>query len=436
LSFKNPKVSIGLPVYNGENYVREAIESILSQTLEEFELIISDNASTDQTEQICRSYAVQDERIRYFRNQENLGAPSNYTIVFELASCEFFKWAAHDDVCLPDFLAKCVEVLDHDPTVVLCYARAITIDSKGNFGKKWDPRPEVGSEIPHRRFREVLLPIETHPMWGLIRTNILRKTPLLGNYVEHDRPLLSELSLHGRFYEIPDFLFLHREHRQRASRTHDFRKPHEAIGWFDPKMSGKIIFPAWRLFSEHIAGINRSPLNWRERLFCYIEMARWLKEHKQKLLRDLMVGGGRIHVIGPIFSGAYKKHLESRWSKQTKRMVKDLKPIIPTKDIFILVDEATLQPETFSEWRPIPFLEREGQYWGLPPDDSTAIRELERLREDGANFIVFGWPAFWWLNHFTEFHRYLQSQFDCLVKNNRIVVFDLQSGVKNGGSGR
>jgi glycosyltransferase involved in cell wall biosynthesis len=426
LSFNNHRVSIGLPVYNGENYVREAIESILSQTFEDFELIISDNASTDQTEEICRSYAIQDERIRYFRNQENLGASSNYKRVFDLASGEFFKWAAHDDLCLPGFVSRCVEVLDHDPTVVLCYARTITIDSAGKFAKKWDARPEFGSEVPHRRFREVFVPTETFPIWGLIRTNILRKTPLLGNYPEHDLPLLTELSLYGRFYEIPEFLFLSREHKQRSVRTYDFRKPHEAVVWYDPKMSGKIIFPAWRLFSEHIASINRAPLSLRERIPCYSIMARWFKDHRQALLRDLIFAGARIPVIGQMLTKTHEKYLESKWLNQTKRAVKDLESIVAVKENFILVDEVGLDPDVFARWEIIPFPERDGNYSGPPPDDATAISELNRLRIEGADFIVFVWATFWWLDYYSEFNRHLRSKFRCVVENDRLVVFDLR----------
>ena len=107
-----PRVSIGMPVFNGENYLAEALDSLLTQTFSDFELIISDNASTDKTEEICRAYAVRDQRIRYFRNQENLGASRNYNRVFELSSGEYFKWAAHDDLCAPEFLGRCVDVLD------------------------------------------------------------------------------------------------------------------------------------------------------------------------------------------------------------------------------------------------------------------------------------------------------------------------------------
>src|SRR3974377_1117825 len=100
-----PKVSIGLPVYNGENYLRLAIDSILTQDYTDFELIISDNASADATQEICREYTARDCRIRYYRNKINIGASGNYNRVFELARGGLFKWAAHDDVHLPAFLS-------------------------------------------------------------------------------------------------------------------------------------------------------------------------------------------------------------------------------------------------------------------------------------------------------------------------------------------
>lgn len=428
------RVSIGLPVYNGEDFLAEAIESILTQTFEDFELIISDNASTDSTEAICRAYVTQDKRVRYYRNQENIGASGNYTRVFELSSCEYFKWAAHDDVCGPDFLLKCVEVLDQDPSVVLCYTRTTSIDANGKCIKEWDSRAELGSAAPHRRFQESLAQKESFPVWGLIRTNILRKTPLLGNYPAHDLALLAELSLYGRFYEIPEFLFFMREHKKRSVRTYDFRNPHEAIIWYDPKMAGRLIFPAWRLFAEHVAGINRAPLSLRDRMPCYIEMARWLKKHRQELVRDIMIAGTRLPGIGALLARAYERYLESRWLKKTNMTAKDIDLTIPAKDMFILADDAKLPSRVFARWRTMPFLEQGGRYWGPPSDDDTAIRELERSRQLGANFFVLSWPAFWWCDYYSRFYGYLRAKYRRVLENDRVVVFDLRQRIEMEGN--
>jgi glycosyltransferase involved in cell wall biosynthesis len=147
MAHKNPYVSIGLPVYNGENFLHEAITSILAQTFQDFELIISDNASTDKTEEICRAFTDQDERIKYSRNRENIGVEKNFYRVFALSSGKYFKWAAHDDLCHPDFLQSCIDVLDRDFTTVLCYPRAVIIDDKGKVIKGCHPRPLLGSHF-------------------------------------------------------------------------------------------------------------------------------------------------------------------------------------------------------------------------------------------------------------------------------------------------
>ena len=101
-----PKVSIGMPVYNGEKYIREALDSLLAQTFTDFELIISDNASTDGTEAICREYAARDPRIRYVRQSENRGPTANFHFVLDEAVGEYFMWAAYDDLWGNHFLAQ------------------------------------------------------------------------------------------------------------------------------------------------------------------------------------------------------------------------------------------------------------------------------------------------------------------------------------------
>src|SRR5262249_36899823 len=147
-----PRVSIGMPVYHGEPFLKEALDSILAQTYSDFELIISDNASTDRTQEICTAYAAKDKRIQYSRNDKNLGAAKNYNRVFELSSGEYFKWAAHDDICAPDFLVRCITVLDQDPSVVLCYPREIGIDEQGKFLGNRPYKLDTSLTKPSERF--------------------------------------------------------------------------------------------------------------------------------------------------------------------------------------------------------------------------------------------------------------------------------------------
>ncbi|MCH9054911.1 glycosyltransferase [Synechococcus sp. PCC 6716] len=107
---ENPKISIGMPVYNGARYIREALDSLLAQTFTEFELIISDNASIDNTEAICREYAAKDHRVRYIRQSQNLGASANFKFVLDKALGEYFMWAAADDIWDKNWIEKLLPV--------------------------------------------------------------------------------------------------------------------------------------------------------------------------------------------------------------------------------------------------------------------------------------------------------------------------------------
>jgi glycosyltransferase involved in cell wall biosynthesis len=288
-----PRVSIGLPVYNGENFLEAALTSLLDQTFEDFELIISDNASTDKTEEVCRSFVARDKRIRYFRNETNLGASYNFNRVFELSSAEYFKWAAHDDVCARTFLEKMVSMLDRDPSVVLCFSKTKFVNDAGQFLKDYSYNLRVNSAKPHQRFID--LAIRDHivvEIFGVIRADALRRTPLIANYAGSDRVLLGELALSGRFFEVPEYLFLHREHSLRS--TEVFPSLHSATQWFDPGRTGVIVFPTWRILLEHLASIRRSSLGLADRVTCYLEMARWLRARRKRLTGDLRIGMKRL----------------------------------------------------------------------------------------------------------------------------------------------
>src|SRR4051794_2178436 len=128
MTSKEPVLSIGLPVYNGEQYLVSTLESIIAQSFTNFELIISDNGSTDATPEICQRFAMHDPRIRYFRNPNNLGSAKNYVRVFELARGKYFKWNGHDDPLAPDLLERCVSILEQDETIVLAFGKMHGID--------------------------------------------------------------------------------------------------------------------------------------------------------------------------------------------------------------------------------------------------------------------------------------------------------------------
>lgn len=295
---KKPRVSIGLPVYNGENYLKQAIDSILGQTYKDFELIITDNASTDTTQQICLDYAKKDGRVKYHRNKRNIGAPRNYNLTFALSSGEYFKWAAHDDVLAPEYLEKCVCILDNDSSIVLCHSRVGLINEDGVLIGNYDDRTlhRTGSWKPHERFADLIS--SRNPCWsimGVIRRSCLAKTPLQGIYIGSDANLLAELGLMGRYYEIPEHLFLRRSHPQAYTSIYGSRAPvkdyRKQLDWWGlEKKSFLSVLPLWKNSFEFFRSVNRVPLKFSERLLCYRELTRWLLKEKglKTILGDLL----------------------------------------------------------------------------------------------------------------------------------------------------
>ncbi len=277
-----------MPVFNGENYLAKALDSLLTQTYSDYELIISDNASTDGTMEICQTYASRDHRIHYYRNETNLGGAKNYNRVFELSSGEYFKWAAHDDLCAPEFLERCIDVLDQDNSVILCHPRTSEIDEHGTVVKNYRADPNIGLPKPSQRFYQcVCVPHPQVAVFGLIRSSTLKKTRLIGNFASSDRILLGELALLGRFYEIPEYLFFMRNHPQVHWRVYPTR--HLVIAWYNPRKAGKITFPHWRLLIEHFRSIKRAPLNLHERTRCYIYLIWWIRKSYRDLAKNLIL---------------------------------------------------------------------------------------------------------------------------------------------------
>ena len=133
-----PLVSIGMPVFNGAESIAASIDSLLAQTVGDFELVICDTASTDATADVCARYAARDARIRYHRNPRNLGVNPNYNLTLSYASAPFFKWASANDLCAPTFLERCLAPLEADPAVVLAYPRTTLIDGAGAAIEPYD----------------------------------------------------------------------------------------------------------------------------------------------------------------------------------------------------------------------------------------------------------------------------------------------------------
>lgn len=283
-----PRLTIGLPVYNGENYLAESIEALLSQSYGDFELIIADNASTDDTAEICRHYLGIDSRIKYIRHPHNIGASPNHNFVVHQASGELFKWASHDDLYGRELLASCIRALDEYPDVILAHSWTAIVDGSGTVTRAPKYQLRTASLSTAERFSSVLFDRGGDDDGGVIRTSVLRSTALNGSHYRADRTIVAELALRGRFYHVPAWLYFRRDHPERAERA--FRTVRGWCANLDPRRADRLRNPAVRLYAEYVwsfgAAIQRSQLTFAEERACYRELARWAVDRAWHRHRD------------------------------------------------------------------------------------------------------------------------------------------------------
>jgi glycosyltransferase involved in cell wall biosynthesis len=253
-----PRVSVGVPVYNGERFIGETLDSIIGQSFTGLEIVICDNASTDGTTAICEEYARKDGRIRYFRNAENIGLAKNFQRVVELSSGEYFKLANADDLCAPDLVAQCVHVLDRHPDVVLCYGKTTLIDEHGRHLREYEDGLDLRSPSVAERFRLALERVRlVNVLQGVIRADALRRTALLDSYVGADMVLIVELALYGKFCELPERLFSRRIH---AGAFSSQTSEETQLGLWEPGARRRRELYFWRHYCGHLRAIARAPL--------------------------------------------------------------------------------------------------------------------------------------------------------------------------------
>ena len=283
------RVSIGMPVWNGEAFVAEAIESILAQTYGDFELVISDNCSTDATAEICQSYVMKDKRIHYIRQDKNVGAAENHNEVFRRSSGQYFKWSCHDDVLEAEFIEQCVRVLDKEESVVLCSPATILINEDGSLvcyspehhamvdihGRKWPVTPENNARLmsndPAERFAALLLNTSMClEIYGLIRRSALEKTRLMPHHAGGDKVILAELCLMARFHLLQNPLFYRRCHPGQFSSA---RSGLYQATWFSGKRD-HIFGQQIRLLTEYSRVVLSAALYPEQRYRCFSAICR------------------------------------------------------------------------------------------------------------------------------------------------------------------
>ena len=270
-----PRLTVGLPVYNGDKYIAESLDALLGQSYTDFELIISDNASTDGTADICRRYEKQDSRVRYFRQSQNIGLAPNVNFIIGQARGELYKEASHDDLYARDLLESCVEALDEYPQVVLAHSWTAKVDGSGKVTEAYEYPLTTATPRAPDRFRSMLFGSGGDDDYGVVRMDVRRRTALMGSHHHSDRTITAEIVLHGPFYQVPDWLYFRREHSGQNGHAPVRRR---CVN-MDPRRADRLRHPAVRLYGEYVwayvRAIRHAPLSPADRRECYRYLMQW-----------------------------------------------------------------------------------------------------------------------------------------------------------------
>jgi len=284
---ETPLVTIGLPVYNSEKYLRQSLDSLLGQTYSNFILIINDNASTDRTPQICQEYIDSDSRVQYYRNDYNIGNPRNFNRVFDLTKTQYLKWSTADDFWEPEFLDRAVEIMEADPGIILCYPKTFLIDDKGGNPQPYEDKLHLTQEDPADRFLTLISTIGlSHQHLGLMRMAEVRRTHLLHTHVASDINFLAEMTLYGKFYELPERLFYRRFHKTSGSWKRGDKK-HDAKYYYASE-ERNIELKHWRCHAGFFAAVYTSPVSLRSKMRIYRHLIRRLIWDRHDLISELV----------------------------------------------------------------------------------------------------------------------------------------------------
>ena len=290
-SQRPPTVTVALPVYNGEDYLEEALDGLLGQTYTDFELVISDNASTDRTAEICGSYAARDPRVRYVRQRANLGAVPNHNLLLPLARGRYFKWVGADDIYEPRLLERCLEAIEAHPEAVLVNVWDGVVDGSGDRTQVHYPL-DTANPSPHLRFRSVLRANGGNDFYGLFRTDDLRRMRPLGSFLHSDRAYMAELAISGPFHQVPEVLFYRREHPDRTSHAGLAR---DVVAKLDPRRAGRGHRRSLVLYGEYVRGlfsaILHARVSWPERARCLWELLAFFGDRFRPAVMRRVVSG-------------------------------------------------------------------------------------------------------------------------------------------------
>jgi len=278
-------VTVAVPVYNGERFLRQCLDSLLSQTYRDFVLVISDNASTDRTREICEGYAKADPRVRYHRNAVNIGLYGNFNLLLGMVRTPYVKLASADDFWAPAMLADAMAEMQRDPSLVLCHPRAVLVDEGGREIRRYEKSLPLMEDDPSVRFRRVLTELGlVNQLMGVIRTDAVRSMLPLMKQPPADSVFLAELCLYGKIKELPSFQYFRRFHEEcsswdRKSESHQLKR-----------VSGgtrRVRLATWKYHWGLVRRLLHSPLGLRAKLGLLGFLARRAAWDRSALMREL-----------------------------------------------------------------------------------------------------------------------------------------------------
>jgi glycosyltransferase involved in cell wall biosynthesis len=394
------RVTVAIPTFNRAELLKISIESVLSQDYPDFCVLVLDNASSDNTEAVVRS--CNDSRITYVRNTTNIGLFRNWNRAIELNTSPFLNILQDDDQMISGFISESVLSLEKHPKAAFSVAGVRGIDINGIFVQLPDDLPPKGliSGLDY------LHGIVAGKNWVIHASSVMMRSSALSTVGCFDNPHSKhsiDLNLYLRLAAIFDIVFIRKE----LSKVRLHEAQDSQLRFHVPGGTGQLATMSER--TDAIAYLLKSE---RSKDASY---RKWLAN---RLLHISMCRSELVSQIVP--------DLNLSWTERLQIVKREIAALIPAADSFILVEDGQWGYDILPDHRAIPFIERDGQYWGPPPDDKTAIQELERLRKGGASFIVFGWPTFWWLDYYTGLRDYLSSKFSCVLENSRLIVFDFR----------
>lgn len=281
-----PRVSIGMPVWNGARWLEETLGTLRAQTLSDFELIISDNASTDETQAICARHAAEDRRIRHYRNERNIGVNRNHVGLVALARAEYFKWASSHDLCDRRFLECCVAALEAEPGAVLAYPNTLVFSESLEDARPYEEEVAASQESAAARFAHVLCNTRmNNAMHGVFRTRMLRRAHAMGSYWGADIVMMAELALFGKFVQVPEGLFFRRVSKESFT---PMRSQSERAQFFEPDATSPLRWQNWKYLSSVLRNAMISAPFGPEKVSAVLFASKFTMWRRNRLGRDIV----------------------------------------------------------------------------------------------------------------------------------------------------